>query len=120
LKKFVGAEALAPNITCRLDLRACRSGWRCKDPGVHRCDPWEGVGKSSIALVRKNETKVAIFSSTKCGGDIGSIGLDFVGEEPNRFVDGLAVNLGQHRVLKVDVFDVGNVARQHGWRYEYH
>ena len=96
-------------------MRASGTDRRDKDPGVHRCDPRDSVWESSIALDRKNKAKVAIFSSTKSGGYSGSIGLDFVGKEPNGVIHGLAIDLGQHRVLKVTVLESGKVARQHGW-----
>jgi hypothetical protein len=59
---------------------------------------------------------VTVGSSTKSGGNSGSIGLDLVGKEPQGVIHGLAVDLREHRVREVSVLDTGKMTRQHGWR----
>jgi hypothetical protein len=116
LKELVLAEALAPDIAGRLDLRASGTCWRKEVTRVDRVSPRDSARERSIANIREHKTEMAVFSSTKGGGDRGSICLNFVGEEPQSIIHGLTVDLGEHEVLEVSVFDTWEMARQHGWR----
>jgi hypothetical protein len=85
-------------------------------PNIQALSPRDSARERSIASIREHKTEMAVFSSTKGGGDRGSICLDFVGKEPQSIIHGLTVDLGEHKVLEVSVFDTWEMARQHGWR----
>jgi hypothetical protein len=116
VKKIEAILALTPDIPGGLELRGRRTQWGYERGNWEGCHPRHSISQGGITLWGHNETKVAIETSTKGGGNRCGVGLQLFVESLEALVRGLATKRGKDLVRKVDFLHIRDANRQHGWR----